>query len=168
MKNRIPGILYWISLGAALGLLVAGGGLATNWFYWGLAIAMALFDVLSRRFAWSWGPAAWLLAYVALAVNALFAGFSPAWMIAGVAAALFHWELCGAPRKTHRPADTPLSQRYERQRVWSLAIVAAIGLLLAGAGLWMRFRVTFLEAILVAGILLFSLYRLFTFSNGKK
>ncbi|TLN21989.1 hypothetical protein FDZ74_04670 [bacterium] len=163
MKNHEVELVYWLSLAAAMLFLMAGAGLAGDWAYAILVLLFAAFDWLARHFSWKWGPGALLLAYLAVAVNALMLHFSPALLIAGVTAALVHWELSDSAT-----GDAPFSRLYERQRLKALGRYAALGAVLAEAGLLLRLRLSFVSVLLAACLLLFCLYRLFSVPAARK
>lgn len=159
---------YWISLFIALALLMLAAGMARAWIYGPFLLAIALFDWLARRFRWGWCPTLLLLAYVALAAFAVFSDISPALVIAGVAAALFHWEVSDSPTGDPNTDETPLAVQFERQRLRCLGLSTALGLALAELGLFLRVDLAFSGAILAAVVLLFSLYRLFFSSPARR
>lgn len=165
--SRSRAISCWISLFFALALLMLAAGMARAWVYGPFLLAIALFDWLARRFRWGWCPTLLLLAYVALAAYAVFSDFSPALVIAGVAAALFHWEVSDPPAGSSNTEAIPLAVRFERQRLRSLGLSTALGLALAELGLFLRVDLAFGGAILAAAVLLFSLYRLFFASRRQ-
>lgn len=167
MKKPERNLPFWLSLVAALALLAVGAAAARNWVYALSILPIAILDGLSRRFGWSWCPAALLLAYIALAAGGLFIGISPALGIAGAAAALFHWELSEPLAKGSRADELPLAGLFYRQRLRYLGISTAMGLLLAELGLVLRVDLPFAGAILAAVILLFSIYRLFLLRPKK-
>lgn len=167
MKKPSRNLVYWLALIVALGLLAVGAVAAQNWTFGLAVLPIAALDGLSRRFGWSWCPTALLLVYIALAAGALFIGFPPALMIAGAAAALFHWELSDPfPREVSGEVMSQESLFY-RQRLRYLSISIAVGLALAEVGLFLEIDLPFAGAVLAALILLFSLYRLFILRPKK-
>ncbi len=167
MKKPERDLPYWLSLAAALALLACGAVAAGTWIYALSILPIAILDGFSRRFGWSWCPAALLLAYIALAAGGLFLGLPPALMIAGAAAALFHWELSEPFARDSRAEEIPQAGQFYRQRLRYLGISTATGLLLAELGLFLRVDLPFAGAILAAVILLFSIYRLFLLRPKK-
>lgn len=167
MKKPERDLAYWLSLAAALALLVCGAVAARTWIYALSILPIAILDGLSRRFAWNWCPAALFLVYIALAAGGLFLGFPPALMIAGAAATLFHWELSEPLAGASRADEIPQAGLFYRQRLRYLGISTATGLFLAELGLVLRVDLPFAGAILAAVVLLFCIYRLFLLRPKK-
>jgi hypothetical protein len=105
---------------------------------------------------------------VALAAYAVFSDLTPALVIAGVAAALFHWEVSDPPAGSSNTDEMLLAVQFERQRLRSLGLSTALGLALAELSLFLRVDLAFSGAILAAVVLLFSLYRLFFASRRQR
>jgi hypothetical protein len=168
MKIRLNELDSWLPSLAALLLLASGAGLAGNWAYGLTAPALVAFAWLAYRAKWRWGANALLLAYLGLAVNGLFQGFSPALVIAGTTAALVAWELSSPPLEESSTNAVPLAMRFRRQRLRSLLFTAVLGLALAEVGLILRLRLSFLGVLLAALLVLFCLYGLFSFPARRK
>lgn len=157
---RLP---FWIYLVAALVLPAAGFGLAGLWPGVVLPFAGLALGWAGRRAAWTWMPDVLLALDAGLcAVGALLG--APAYlMVAGAAAGLACWELSGQPE----PGEHPLAQRYTQEHLKLLALSVGVGLLLAEAGLLLRFSLSFGVLFGAALVVMFSLYRLAVLLRGR-
>ena len=164
MNGRIN-LAFYACLYAASALLAAGFGLAQRWPGLALAVLVGVGWLAARRLSWNWLINALLGAFTALSAASLLSGVSPALAIAASAAALAAWELSA---QENPPRDEParaLAVGYLRaRRVW-LAAAVGLGLLLAEAGLFLRFAMPFGVLLLAALLVLFGFYQFYRYSR---
>jgi hypothetical protein len=160
MRN-IRNVVYHVSQITAIALLAGSFGLANLWWGEFFVLAMLLVWWISSQAGWQWLPTALLMLYVSLAGVGLVTGADPFLLIAGSTSALVCWEL--SDKKLSNAPNHPLADLYERRYLKLLGITAGLGLLAAEAGLFLQFQLPFVVIFLVAGMVIFCLYKLLFF-----
>ncbi len=155
----------WLMRGGLLASLALLTGAYALIGFWPVGAAMSAV-ILAGWLAWKpqrgWLSSTLLVLYLVSAVCGLLLGSPAALTIAGTASALVSWEIATTP---NRWGGALLHNLDERTHLAPLLLSVAIGLLIAEAGLFVRFALPF-GAVVFAGLLVllgvYGVYRLFT------
>ena len=158
---------FLVCVFAALILLAGGFGLAHLWWGEVFVLAIIFFWLIFQRSDWNLLPSALLAIYVCVAAAGLLSGVSPFLMIAGAAVALASWELADQRVNLPGTSNHALVSLYEHHHMKILGITVGLGLLVAEAGLFLQFSIPFGVLVLIALVVLFSLYRFFSLFKKK-
>jgi len=155
----------WLMRGgllASLALLTGAYALVGFWPVGAAISAVILAGWLAWRHQRGWLSSTLLILYLGSAAGALLLGSPATLTIAGTASALMSWEIATTP---NRGGDALLHDLDERAHLAPLLLSVGIGLLIAEAGLFVRFAMPF-GAIVFAALLVllgvYGIYRLFT------
>jgi hypothetical protein len=161
--NKSVKIAYRIFQIATVSLIGIGFVMAKVWSGVFIVLAMIPFWWITRRFEsriFSWTA---LVIFIGLAVFGLLSNVPPYLMIAGVTTSLtcFEFEDC-ITISTRNPVSIS-DGSYEKHHLKTLCLATAAGLILAEAGLFVKFSLPFGIIFLTALLIIFGLYQLFSY-----
>jgi hypothetical protein len=152
---------------AATAVLAAGSLTAGAWVYLSLIVLIGV----------GWLAALWLKRERASAAIFVFFGLGaaagilfnldPAWQLASMLAALCAWDLGSFAHRLERAARIEKQAYLVQQHVLQLAAVIASGAVLGGGAIGLRLPLTFIPALLLAGLLLAALIAAIAFLRRK-
>jgi hypothetical protein len=152
---------------AATIVLAAGSLAAGTWVYLsivgliGAGFLAALWLKRERTLA-----AFFVLFGLGAAAGILF-NLEPAWQLASLLAALCAWDLGSFAHRLERAARIEKQAYLVQQHVLRLAAVIASGVVLGGGAIGLRLPLTFIPALLLAGLLLVALITAIAFLRRK-
>jgi hypothetical protein len=144
--------LIWLSLAAAMSVLVLGFARGGYWALSSLPIALALIWLLGVRYERRWLIGLVLLAYAFAAMAVSLLGLSPVWLIAGVTSLLVAWDLQIFNWRIKPAAQVNDEERFVQRHLQRLAALCTLGLLLSLAALLLRLRLGFGLIVLLGGL----------------
>jgi hypothetical protein len=153
-------VLLPLCLGISILCLAAGFGIAGRWIGAAIAVLTGLAWLFARKYPASWLPLACLVTSIFLAIVGILAG-SPSWlMIFGSGVAIAVWDLLFLEDASGGNAPEEQTRRYERKHLQSLALALGCGLMTTFVGRLLHFQIPFIVSMLLVGLLLFGLERI--------
>lgn len=146
---------------AAILFLAGGFGMAKGWLGVILMFAILPFGWTARRYQRKWFASMMLVTYVGIVVYGLLSGISAYLVVAGVSAALAWWELEDRIPISQESSTPSIADKYEKAHLTRLGLAISIGLIVAEAGLFLKFRLPFGVVFVVTLLVLFSFYQLY-------
>ncbi len=155
-------IIHQVCQYASISLLVSGYFLSKVWI--GVIILLAIIPLLwiirrnqSNRFS-----TFKLMMCVCIAAYGLLNAVPEFLMIAGVSFALATWELEDRLPNGMESSIPSYAKTYERLHLLRLGVATAIGLVVAELCLFVKYDLPFSMVLIIAVLVLFSIYRLFS------
>jgi hypothetical protein len=150
-------------LAASVGLAAAALGMGyiyRDLWIWTLAIvALGLLWLFGLWRRWEWASSAGWILYTAGAAAGLLQGAGFGWMLFGLSMALIAWDLDAFGRRLQSAQRVERKEDLERRHLLRLAVVSAMGWLLAAIAIGARLELGFGVVLLLALLAAFGLSR---------
>ncbi len=146
---KLHSIIGYLCLGTSIASLVVAFGLSIYWPALIALPAMLLFWLLTQSKSPFWRASVLLCVYLGLAVTAVLLKRPLLPLVLGCLAALVWWDLQDFESTQSNRTPAEASGSLQKYRLQSLALTAAAGLLLTGAGLWLRIQLPFGAIVLL-------------------
>ena len=149
--------LIWLSLAAAMSVLVLGFARGGYWALSSIPVALALLWLLGVRYERRWLVGFVLPAYACAVVAVSLLGMSPIWLVAGVTSLLAAWDLQFFKWRVKPAAKIDGEERLIQRHLARLAALCALGLLLSLGVLLLQLRLGFGFIVLLGALAILGL-----------
>lgn len=160
-------LLFFMAWFALMLSLAIGYGLVGHWVGVALAGAVGLGWVVALEYPEAWLTFTCLTLSIGLAVVGRLTGATPGWMLCAAGLALAVWDLLflNSALKGSLPAEH--TRRYERAYLRALGLALAGGLGVASLGRLLVLRLSFLVLVILIGVVVFGLDRLWIYLRQR-
>jgi hypothetical protein len=152
-----------LCIGLAAASLAAGYGLGGRPVEALLVLLLGALWLGGEWRGWSWAAAAGLAGCVGVAAVGMWLDLAAGWMLVGLVSALSAWDLSAFASWLERVQSAEKAQMLLREHLRRLLVVDVVGVLLAGAALFIRLRLGLALMLLLATVLFLGVSRAVSF-----